>query len=66
MMVAGPRLGTLLGTLQPVAEATCIVIEVSEDAVLPYESLEADAGYRQFSLPAEVANQYERRAVVTG
>jgi hypothetical protein len=45
---------------------TCIVIEVSEDAVLPYESPEADAGYRQFALPAEVANRYERRAVVTG
>lgn len=45
---------------------TCIVIEVSEDAVLPYESLERDAGYRQFAVPAEVANRYERRAVVSG
>lgn len=44
---------------------TCIVIEVSEDAVLPYESVEGDVGYRQFALPAEVANRYEKRAVVT-
>jgi hypothetical protein len=41
------------------------VIEVPEDAVLRYESLEARDGYRQSSVPAEVANRYERRAVVT-
>lgn len=52
-----PMRGTYGGT-------TCIVIEVPEDAVLPYESLERE-GYRQFAVPAEVANRYERRAVAT-
>jgi len=44
---------------------TCIAIEVPEDAVLPFESLEDHLGYRQFEVPAEVANQYDTRAVVT-
>ena len=45
---------------------SCIVIEVPEDTVLPYESFGGHGGYRNFAVPAEVANRYERRAVVTG
>jgi hypothetical protein len=36
---------------------TCIVIEVSEEDVLPYESLGDRPDYRKFSLPASVANR---------
>lgn len=43
----------------------CIVIEVPQDAVLPYESTENQDSYRRFAVPAEVANRYERRALST-
>lgn len=43
----------------------CIVIEVPEDAVLPYESLKDHEGYRHFAVPTEVVNRYERRAMIT-
>lgn len=43
----------------------CIVIEVPQDAVLPYESTADQDGYRRFAVPAEVANRYERRAFST-
>lgn len=39
----------------------CVVIEVLEDTVLPYESLERGDGYRTFRVPAEIANRFERR-----
>jgi hypothetical protein len=44
---------------------TCIVIEVPEDTMLPYESFGGHCGCRHFAVPAEVANRYERRAVVS-
>jgi len=44
---------------------TCIVIQVPEDAVLPFESLETDDSHRQFAVPAAVANRFERRAIVS-
>lgn len=41
----------------------CIVIEVPQDAVLPYASTADQDSYRRFAVPAEVANRYERRAL---
>ena len=39
----------------------CVVIDVPEDIVLPYDSLQRGDGYRTFRVPAEIANQFDRR-----
>jgi hypothetical protein len=39
----------------------CVVIDVPEDTVLPYHSLQRGDGYRTFRVPAEIANQFDRR-----
>lgn len=39
----------------------CVVIEVPEEAVLPYERLPEGKTYRRFRMPAEVANRFNRR-----
>jgi hypothetical protein len=43
----------------------CIVIDVPQDEVLPYESSEGQHGYRWFAVPGGVANRYERRVLCT-
>jgi hypothetical protein len=39
----------------------CVMVDVPEDAVLPYESVGHFREYRQFRVPAEIANRFERR-----
>lgn len=49
-----PMEGTHGGTV-------CIVIDVPQDAVLPYETLSQEREYRQFLVPAKIANRFARR-----
>ena len=39
----------------------CVVIDVPEEAVLPYERLPDGKTYRRFRVPADVANRFDRR-----
>lgn len=39
----------------------CIVIDVPEETVLPYDSFQRGKTYRTFRIPAEIANRFERR-----
>lgn len=39
----------------------CVVIDVPEEAVLPYERLPDGKTYRRFQVPSDVANRFDRR-----
>jgi hypothetical protein len=43
----------------------CVLIDVPEEAALPYESFKNGKTYRTFRLPADVANQFQRRLDLT-